>query len=105
MLQSLLTEQFMAITKQDVEHVARLSRLSLSEAEKEKFTAQLGNILDHIQELSKVNTAGVEPTAHPFALQTAWRQDVKCVWGSNEPILQNAPDREESFFKVKKVIE
>ena len=95
----------MTITKKDVEHVARLARLSLTESEKEKFTSQLDNILGHVEALRKVDTANVPITAHPFFLDTAWREDFARPWPDTESILRNAPDREESYFKVKKVIE
>ena len=95
----------MAITKIDVEHVARLARLALSEAEKENFTAQLGKILHHMEKLSKMNTSKVAPTAHPFFSKTVWREDKTYRWSEAPPILENAPEKEESFFKVRKVIE
>ena len=95
----------MAITKKEVEHVARLARLALSENEKENFTEQLGKILHHIERLNKLDTAQVSPTAHPFFSKTVWREDKTYRWSESEPILENAPEKEESFFKVKKVIE
>ena len=95
----------MAITKQDVEHVARLARLALTEEEKENFTEQLGKILHHIEKLNKLDTSSAAPTAHPFFSKTVWREDKTARWSEAAPILENAPEKEESFFKVKKVIE
>ena len=95
----------MAITKKDVEHVARLARLALTEEEKENLTSQLAKILGHIERLNAMDTADVPPTAHPFASKTVWREDKLIPWTDNESILQNAPEREESYIKVKKVIE
>ena len=95
----------MAITKKEVEHVARLARLALTEEEKEKFTEQLGKILRHIENLNKLDTARVPPTAHPFFSKSVWREDKTRRWSDAAPILENAPEKEESFFKVKKVIE
>ena len=97
----------MAITQKDVEHVARLARLALTDAEKERFTTQLGSILGYIEKLNELNTDGVEPTSHALPLSNVWREDRRetGTLGSPEEILANAPQREGPFFKVKKVIE
>ncbi len=100
----------MAITRKDVEHVARLARLALSEEEKERYTQQLGQILTYIDKMSTINTENVVPTTHVLPLSNIWRED-KCepstaeTLGSPEDILANAPEREGPLFKVKKVIE
>ena len=95
----------MSISKKDVEHVARLARLALTEEEKENFTSQLGKILEHIQKLNALDSSNVSPTAHPFFSKTVWREDRSVRWTEPESILKNAPEREESYFKVRKVIE
>lgn len=95
----------MAITKKEVEHVARLARLELKEEEKENFTLQLGKILEYVEKLRELDTANVPPTAHPFFSHTVWREDHAVPWINNKAILENAPESEESFFKVNKVIE
>ncbi|OGR82709.1 MAG: asparaginyl/glutamyl-tRNA amidotransferase subunit C [Elusimicrobia bacterium RIFCSPLOWO2_01_FULL_54_10] len=95
----------MALTKKDVEHVARLARLSLTDKEKENLTEQLGKILGYIEKLNETDAAGVPPTAHPFAVTPALREDKTFRWSPAESILKNAPEHEEGFFKVKKVIE
>lgn len=95
----------MAITKKDVEYVARLARLSLTEEEKENFTSQLSSILEYMEKLKTLDTSGVEPTSHPFVSKTVWREDVVQPLFKAKKILENAPDKEESFFKVKKVLE
>jgi aspartyl-tRNA(Asn)/glutamyl-tRNA(Gln) amidotransferase subunit C len=97
----------MSITKKEVEHVARLARLALSEEEKDKYTSQLGSILGYIEKLKELNTDGVEPTSHALPLSNVWREDVlRPVPGASAAsLLENAPDREGPFFKVKKVIE
>ncbi len=93
------------ITKKDVEHVARLARLSLSEEDKTNLTDQLGKILGYIEKLSEPDTSKVQPTAHPFASKTVWREDKTFRWSPAEPLLDNAPEKEENFFKVNKVID
>ena len=97
----------MAITKKDVEHVARLARLSLTEEEKELYTAQLGTILGYIEKLQQLNTDNVTPMTHIIPMTNVWREDIMEAGslGSPEEILANAPEREGPFFKVKKIIE
>jgi aspartyl-tRNA(Asn)/glutamyl-tRNA(Gln) amidotransferase subunit C len=100
----------MAITKKDVEHVARLARLALTEEEKERYTAQLGQILGYVEKLSELNTKDIAPTSHVLPLANVWREDkvepsTALTLGAPEDILANAPEREGSLFKVKKIIE
>ena len=100
----------MAITKKDVEYVARLARLALTEDEKERYTAQLGSILGYIEKLKELDTQNVQPTSHVLPLANVWREDkaepsTSATLGSAEDILGNAPEREGPLFKVKKVIE
>jgi len=100
----------MSLSKKDVEHVARLARLSLSEEEKERFTQQLDTILTYIEKMSALDTQNVPPTSHVLPLSNVWRDDkmepsTSATLGSPEDILANAPEREGSLFKVKKVIE
>ena len=95
----------MALSKKDVEHVARLARLQLSDNEAELFTVQLGSIIEYIETLKEVDTSKVEPMSHVFDLKNVWREDSAKPYKDVERILDNAPDREDNFFKVKKVIE
>ncbi|MFH1715030.1 MAG: Asp-tRNA(Asn)/Glu-tRNA(Gln) amidotransferase subunit GatC [Elusimicrobiota bacterium] len=95
----------MALTKKDVEHVAKLARLGISEKEKEMFTSQIGAILGYIDKLNKLNTDGIKPTAQVIDSGNALREDELAEPNDNEKLLRNAPEREGSFFKVKKVIE
>lgn len=97
----------MKITKKDVEHVARLARLALSEEEKERYAAQLESILGYIEKLSQLDTKNVPITTHVLPMANVWREDQAEPnrLGSQEAILKNAPGAEPPFFKVKKVIE
>jgi aspartyl-tRNA(Asn)/glutamyl-tRNA(Gln) amidotransferase subunit C len=97
----------MSITQKDVEHVARLARLSLSEEEKNRFTSQLDSILGYVEKLKAYKTEGVPPTAHPWPVINVWREDhsERLQGVTRDELLQNAPDKEGPFFKVKKVIE
>src|SRR4051812_11097936 len=97
----------MKITKKDVEHVARLARLALSEEEKERYTAQLESILEYIDVLNKADTGNALPMSHILPMANVWREDKvePHRLGSQQDILQNAPEVEGPLFKVKKVIE
>ncbi|SHF08952.1 Asp-tRNA(Asn)/Glu-tRNA(Gln) amidotransferase subunit GatC [Desulforamulus putei] len=92
------------ISKQDVEHVALLARLELNEEEKELYTRQLNKILDAARALQELNTDGVPPTAHVLPIQNVFREDRVGEHIDPEKALANAPDREENFFKVPKIV-
>ena len=95
----------MALTPQEVLHIARLARIALSEADVERFTAQLSGILDHFETLSRVDTEGVEPTAHPFPLANVMRDDLVAPSLSQDEALANAPRAEDGYFRVRAVLE
>jgi aspartyl-tRNA(Asn)/glutamyl-tRNA(Gln) amidotransferase subunit C len=95
----------MPISKKDVEHIGLLSRINLSEEEKERFTEQLMRILEYIEKLEELDTSDVEPVTHAVALRNVLREDaVKPSLPSDEG-LAAAPDKKASFFKVPRVIE
>ncbi|MBR6298954.1 MAG: Asp-tRNA(Asn)/Glu-tRNA(Gln) amidotransferase subunit GatC [Candidatus Gastranaerophilales bacterium] len=91
------------ITKKDVEHVAKLARLELTEEEKEKFTHQLGDVLAHVEKMNEVDTSNVEPMNHPIDFVNVTREDVKIYDSTREELMSNAPDVEGEFFKVPKI--
>src|SRR5262245_24372114 len=93
------------ISIKDVEYVAKLARLAVTDSEKEKYQGQLERILEYISQLKAKNTDGVVPTAHHFDVANVWRDDVAKPFENIPGIFKNAPDTEETFFKVKKVIE
>ena len=95
----------MKISKQEVEHVAKLARLELSEQEKEKLTAQLSNILTYVETLNGLDTKGVEPTAHVLDLKNVMRDDIAVPGLPRERALANAPDQAAGHYKVPKIIE
>ena len=95
----------MKISKDDVINVAELARLEFKEEELEKFTEQLGNILEYIEQLSELNTDNVEPTSHVLDISTPLREDKVVEWLNTEEVLKNAPESEDNFFVVPKVIE
>ena len=91
------------ITIKDVEHVAKLARLELTQAEKEMFTHQLGDVLGHVERMNEVDTTGVEPMNHPIDFSNVMREDVKIYENTREELMQNAPDVEGEFFKVPRI--
>ena len=95
----------MAITREEVLHVARLARLSLSPEEAGKMEEQLGKILEHIRQLDRLDTGDVVPTSHAVEMGTPFREDSVRPFGEKEQILKNAPDREGDFFRVPRILE
>ena len=91
------------ITIKDVEHVAKLARLELTVKEKEMFTHQLGDVLEHVERMNEVDTTGVEPMNHPIDFSNVMREDVKIYENTREELMQNGPDVEGEFFKVPKI--
>lgn len=95
----------MSITVKDVEHVANLARLALTEEEKEQFTGQLNAILKYADKLNELDTAGVEPTSHVLPLSNVMRDDVPAKSLPIAKVLRNAPEAEDDQFKVPAVLE
>jgi len=89
----------------DVEHIARLARLGLSEEEKKTFGDQLAAILTYAENLQKLDTAAVPPTAHAIPLKNVLREDKAIPCTNVEAILDNAPEVENHMFKVPKILE
>ena len=90
------------ITIKDVEHVAKLARLELSEEEKEKFSKQLGDILKYVEQMNEVDTTGVEPMSHAIPMVNVMREDEVVSEHTKEELMANAPLKEDGFFSVPK---
>lgn len=95
----------MKITKKEVEHVARLARLELTDEEKERFTRELNSILTYIDKLNELKTDDVEPTSHVIPIVNVFREDEVRPSHLREKVLANAPEEEEAFFKVPRILE
>ena len=95
----------MALTPEEVRHIAHLARLGLTDADVEKFAPQLSEILDYFERLKAVDTEGVPPTAYPLDLHNVMRDDVADPPASAEDILQNAPQREGDLFRVRAILD
>ncbi len=94
----------MAVTKKDVKYIAELARLKFNEEEIESFTKDLNEILTYMEKLNELDTENVEPLSHPVEGYNAFREDAVKPSVSTEEALKNAPAKDESFFKVPKVI-
>jgi aspartyl-tRNA(Asn)/glutamyl-tRNA(Gln) amidotransferase subunit C len=90
----------MAISRDEVLHVARLARLELGEDEVVRFAEQLNAILEAVGKVGELDLEGVEPTAHPLELANVWAEDEPRPPLSLEEALANAPDGESGFFRV-----
>lgn len=95
----------MKITRAEVEHVAKLARLELTDAELDTFTGQMDGILAYVEKLNALDTDGIVPTSHAVPMENAFRADEPTGSIGVENALANAPLRAESFFRVPKVIE
>lgn len=97
----------MQLSKEEIQHIAKLARLELTDAELEKYGSQLSAVLSYIDQLKEVDVKGVEPTAQVTGLENVLREDVARDWDEKEieEALKDAPEREGRFIKVKRVIE
>jgi aspartyl-tRNA(Asn)/glutamyl-tRNA(Gln) amidotransferase subunit C len=95
----------MKISKEEIEHIAVLARLSLPEEEKELFGLQLSSILDYMEKLNELDTKGIEPTSHILSLSNVMRDDTPTPSIPKEDALMNAPDHTGKFYRVPKIIE
>jgi aspartyl-tRNA(Asn)/glutamyl-tRNA(Gln) amidotransferase subunit C len=93
------------IQRKDVEHVARLARLALTDAEIERMREQLNGILAYIAKLDELDTRDVEPTSHAVPLVNVMRDDEAGRCLPRDEALANAPDRAGEFFRVPRIIE
>lgn len=93
----------MSITIADVEHVAKLARLALTDAEKELYASQLSRIIESFNELSAVDTTNIEPLAHALPVTNVLRDDEVVPPLGREALLANAPVCEGGFFRVPKI--
>jgi aspartyl-tRNA(Asn)/glutamyl-tRNA(Gln) amidotransferase subunit C len=89
-----------AISRDEVLHVARLARLALTDEEVERLGAQLSAILEAVGKVGELDLEDVEPTSHPLELANVWAPDEPQPSLSVEEALANAPDREGGFFRV-----
>mgnify|MGYP001209801457 CR=1 FL=1 len=95
----------MAVTLEDVRAVAALARLEFSAEEEERLTGELNRILHYMEKLSELDTERVEPTSHVVPIKNAFRKDEIRAFPVHEDLLAPAPQRENGYFKVPRIIE
>ncbi len=91
----------MPISREQVQHIAKLARVGLSEEDIARFQEQLSEILDYFEALRQVDTEGVPPTTHTLPLQNVMRDDEAQDSFDREDVLANAPQREADYFRVR----
>lgn len=92
------------LTRADVEHVAKLARLALSDDEIDEFTTQLGAVLEHFASVAALDTSDVPPTSHPIALSNVLRPDSPRPGLDRDVVLGMAPEAEDGRFRVPRVL-
>ncbi len=95
----------MRISREEVQHVALLARLELSEAEETELVSHFDKVLSYMEKLSELNTDDVQPLAHAVEVPAPLREDQVINQANTDALLQNAPERQSNFFKVPKIIE
>ncbi len=93
------------IDETQVRRVALLSRLELSDREVSQFSTQLSAIFEYFEKLNELDTENVEPLAHCLPVHNVFREDVPRPSLSNDDALANAPEREDEYFKVPKILD
>tara|TARA_B110000196_G_scaffold300111_1_gene293242 strand:+ start:432 stop:719 length:288 start_codon:yes stop_codon:yes gene_type:complete len=95
----------MALSKQDIEYVAKLARIKLTSKESEELTEQLSVCLDYFEMISAIDTSNIEPTSQSNSLVNVTREDVVSESMSVNDVLKNAPEHFEGFIRIPKVID
>lgn len=92
------------LSKKEVEHVAWLAHIELSNKEKILFTEQFNEILEYFKKIDEVDTKGIEPTYHVLDLKNVFRKDKVTASLSTKDVLNNAPKKEKKFFKAPRIV-
>ncbi len=95
----------MSVSREEVKHIALLSRLELTDEEADLYSEHISEILDYAETLKSLDVEGVEPTSHAVPMYNVMRDDAVQTHLSLEDALQNAPDKEGPFFRVPRVTE
>ncbi|MBU3831348.1 MAG: Asp-tRNA(Asn)/Glu-tRNA(Gln) amidotransferase subunit GatC [Candidatus Desulfovibrio faecigallinarum] len=92
------------ISAKDVQHLAQLCRLRLSDEDVERFSRQLSSIVDYMEVLNTIDTSGVAPLYSPAEHKIQYRQDVATHVRTRDEVLANAPERDENYFIVPRIV-
>lgn len=95
----------MALTSEEVQHIALLARVGMTPEEIEQYRTQLDNILENFRVLQEVDTEDVPPTGHSVPIDSVMREDEPGPSSPKEDVLANAPRREDDYFRVRAVLE
>jgi aspartyl-tRNA(Asn)/glutamyl-tRNA(Gln) amidotransferase subunit C len=95
----------MSVGKKEIEKIAELARLKFSDEELENFAHQMNEILSYMDKLNELDTENIQPLSHPIEQINIFREDTVKSSISTKEALKNAPDKDEKFFKVPKVIQ
>jgi len=93
-----------AVSLQEVEHIAHLARIRLTAKEKELFARQLTRVLEYMEKLNELDTAQVQPLSHPLDIKNVFRMDEVSPSLTPEEALENAPLKDKHFFRVPQVV-
>ena len=88
----------------DIEHVAKLARLKLTDAEKKRFSSQMGTIIKYIEKLNELDTKNVEPTAHVLGLENVFRNDISTNPLTDQDPINDSPAHSKGHYEVPKII-
>lgn len=94
----------MSISKEEVKKVANLARLEITPAQEEEFSTQLNAIFDYFEQLRELDTENVLPTTRAIDVSNITRKDEQITYAHRESLLNSAPEREEDFFRVPKIL-
>jgi aspartyl-tRNA(Asn)/glutamyl-tRNA(Gln) amidotransferase subunit C len=89
----------------DIDHAAKLARLNITQSEKKLFTGQVQSIINYIDKLNELDTTSVEPTSHILPINNVFREDSLRKSLPRNKALQNAPQKDEDFYRVPRIIE
>jgi aspartyl/glutamyl-tRNA(Asn/Gln) amidotransferase C subunit len=92
------------ISEEEVKHVAKLARLSVTDAEAEAYQKELNSVLEHFETLQGLDTESADPMSHVLELKNVWREDEPEESMKTDSPLSNAPDRESGYYKVPKIL-
>jgi len=95
----------MKLTREEVQRVAMLARLRLTPEDEDRLTEQLSNILQYVGKLNQLDTSGIEPFTYAVDIANPMREDAITNEPSSDALLANAPEQENHFFQVPKIIE
>lgn len=94
----------MALSEKDVQYVAKLARLEVTDQEVAKYTQQLANILGYVEQLNQLDTSNVEPLTHPLDMKNVFREDKVLPSLTQKEVLSNGPEVQSGHFKVPKIM-